>query len=224
MMSCDSCSEYSLCRRLAVASMSRRLQPRKQPKQTRAELTRQRILAAAAHVFAEHGYAAGTTNRIAERARVSIGSLYQYYPNKDTILVELMTAHVETGVALIHSHLTGGLPDSLDDTLRLIVRATIENHRDHPGLHRVLFEEAPRPPEFLRMLHDYEATIVSLTQQLLANHSQVRVSDTGTAGRLVVATIESLVHRLIASPNPIDTQRFEDELVAMLTRYLEAAL
>lgn len=198
-----------------------RLQPRKQPKQVRAELTRQRILTAAAHVFAGHGYAAGTTNRIAERAGVSIGSLYQYYPNKDTILVELMTAHVGTGMAIIRRHLAGGLPESLDDTLRLFVRATIENHRDRPALHRVLFEEAPRPPEFLRMLHESEATIVSLTATLFDAHPQVRVTDTATAARLVVASIESLVHRLVVAPTPIDVERFEDELVAMLTRYLE---
>lgn len=205
-----------------MASASRRLQPRKQPKQTRAELTRQRILTAAAHIFAEHGYSAGTTNRIAERAGVSIGSLYQYYPNKDTILVELMTGHVEAGMASTQRHLADGLPESLADTLRLFVRATIDNHRDHPELHRVLFEEAPRPPELLRMMHGSEATIVALTEDLLIHHPQVRVGDTATAARLVVAAVESLVHRLVASPTPIDTGRFEDELVAMLTRYLEA--
>lgn len=76
---------------------SSRLQPRKQPRQDRAEATRRRILEAAAHVFADFGYAAGTTNRIAERAEISIGSLYQYFPNKDAILVELMTAHTHRG-------------------------------------------------------------------------------------------------------------------------------
>ncbi|HEY0228602.1 MAG TPA: helix-turn-helix domain-containing protein, partial [Mycobacterium sp.] len=60
-----------------MASTRQQLHPRKQPRQRRSELTRQRILDAAAHVFADHGYAAGTTNRIAERADMSIGSLYQ---------------------------------------------------------------------------------------------------------------------------------------------------
>lgn len=78
-----------------------RIQPRKRPRQVRAELTRERILDAAARVFAEHGYAAGTTNRIAERARVSIGSLYQYYPNKDAILAELIGDHLDTGEAVM---------------------------------------------------------------------------------------------------------------------------
>ncbi|AUA09036.1 HTH-type transcriptional repressor Bm3R1 [Streptomyces malaysiensis subsp. malaysiensis] len=77
-----------------MTSGRRGLQPRKQARLARAELTKQRILTAAAHVFAEYGYAAGTTNRIAERARISIGSLYQYYSNKDTILAELLIRHL----------------------------------------------------------------------------------------------------------------------------------
>lgn len=196
------------------------LQPRKQPLQQRSQRTRQRILDAAARVFADHGYAAGTTNRIAERADLSIGSLYQYFPNKDAILVELMTAHLNAGIAITKNHFAAGLPDSLEDTLRLFVRATIDNHRDAPRLHRVLFEEAPRPPEILRLLHESETDIVTTTQVVLAAHPDVGVADTDTAARLVVAAIESLVHRLIASPTPIAVAPFEDELVAMLTRYL----
>jgi hypothetical protein len=73
------------------------------------------------------------------------------------------------------------------------------------------------------MIHESEATIVSLTESLLANHPQVRVGHTVTAARLVVAAIESLVHRLVAEPTPIDIERFEDELVAMRTRYLSTA-
>jgi AcrR family transcriptional regulator len=203
-----------------MTSSRQHLRPRKQPQQRRSALTRQRILEAAAHVFADHGYAAGTTNRIAEQAEISIGSLYQYFPNKDAILVELMTAHVNAGIATTQRHLAAGLPGSLEDTLRLFVRAAIDNHRDAPQLHRVLFEEAPRPPEFLRMLHESENAIVARTQALLADHPQVRVDDTHTAARLVVAAIDSLVHRLIASPTPIDAAPFENELVAMLTRYL----
>lgn len=200
----------------------RRLQPRKQPRQARSQLTRQWILDAAARVVAEHGYAAGTTNRIAERAGVSIGSLYQYYPNKDAILVELMTAHLESGMAALRRRLDEGLPATLDEALRLLVRATIDNHRDDPALHRVLFEEAPRPAEFLRAVHEVEEAIVAVAAAMLATHPQVRVADPGTAARIVVATIESLVHRLVAAPAPLDPQIVEEEHVAMLVGYLTA--
>lgn len=195
-----------------------RFRQRKQPKQDRAAQTRQRILDAAAHVFAEHGYAAGTTNRIAEQAGVSIGSLYQYFPNKDAVLRALMDAHVEAAARLLTERVSAGLPPRLDDTLRLFVRAAIDNHRDNPRLHRVLFEEAPRAPAFLARVRELEQFGVDAAARLLEQHPEAR------AGRLnaqiAVATIDSLVHRLVTSPDPVDFQELEDEIVVLLTGYL----
>ncbi|WP_245850107.1 TetR/AcrR family transcriptional regulator [Mycobacterium angelicum] len=211
-------NDYSLLPGRSAIAPTDRFRQRKQPKQERAAETRQRILDAAAHVFAEHGYAAGTTNRIAERAGVSIGSLYQYFPNKDAVLRALMDAHVDAGVRLLGERLSAGLPPRLDDALRLFVRATIDNHRDNPRLHRVLFEEAPRAPAFLARLHELERFSVAATVQLLEQHPEA------PAGRLtahiVVATIDSLVHRLVTSEADVDVRQVEDEIVALLSGYL----
>ncbi|MGH3557152.1 MAG: TetR/AcrR family transcriptional regulator [Mycobacterium sp.] len=209
-------------RELAIAPPDR-YRVRKQPKQRRAEQTRQRILDAAARVFAEHGYASGTTNRIAEAAELSIGSLYQYFPNKDAILGTLMQAHVEAGARKISECLADGVPARLSDALRVFVRATIDNHRDNPRLHRVLFEEAPRAPAFLAQLRDSEQTMIDATACLLEQHPEIRVDDSQLAARIVVATIESLVHRLITAPSPIDPQQLEDEIVALLAGYLRGS-
>ncbi|MGE2815733.1 TetR/AcrR family transcriptional regulator [Mycobacterium heidelbergense] len=196
-----------------------RFRQRKQPKQERAAQTRQRILDAAARVFADHGYTAGTTNRIADGAGISIGSLYQYFPNKDAVLRALMDSHVDAGARLLGERLASGMPQGLDEALRLFVRATIDNHRDNPRLHRVLFEEAPRAPEFLARLHDLEQLMVDATTRLLEQQPDVRASRLNA--QIVVATIESLVHRLVASPSPVDFQRLEDEIVLLLTGYLQ---
>nr|WP_244975599.1 TetR/AcrR family transcriptional regulator [Mycobacterium kubicae] len=185
----------------------------------RAAETRQRILASAAQVFAEYGYAAGTTNRIAERAGVSIGSLYQYFPNKDAVLRALMDAHVEAGAQLLGERLSIGLPERLDDLLRVFVRATIDNHRDNPRLHRVLFEEAPRAPQFLDRLHQLELFSVDMAARLLQQHPDVRPTSRLNA-QVVVATIESLVHRLVTSDDPADFDEVEDEIVVLLSGYL----
>ena len=211
--------DYSLLSEVDAIAPPDRFRPRKQPTQDRAAQTRHRILDAAAHIFGEYGYAAGTTNRIAECAEVSIGSLYQYFPNKDAILHALMDAHVEAGAQLLAVRLSCGLPEQLDDALRVFVRATIDNHRDNPGLHRVLFEEAPRAPAFLSRLHDLEESMVDATVGLLDSHPAVRAGGRLSA-RVVVATIESLVHRLITSPDPVDPQQLEDEIVTLLAGYL----
>ncbi|WP_328690907.1 TetR/AcrR family transcriptional regulator [Streptomyces caniferus] len=196
------------------------LQPRKQPRQARAELTRQRILAAAAHVFAEYGHAAGTTNRIAERAQISIGSLYQYYPNKDAILVELLTRHLDAGMAATARQQDEGTPRFLEEVVRGYVRLSIDNHLDDPQLLRVMIEQAPRSPELLEKVSRYHQVRTAYVRELIEDHPESRVDDVYVAARLVVSTVELLVHQLIAAPDPLEPARLENELVAMVTRYL----
>lgn len=203
-----------------MTSEQRRLQPRKQPRQVRAELTRQRILTAAAHIFAEYGYAAGTTNRIAERARISIGSLYQYYPNKDAILAELLTRHLDGDRATETLRQHKDRPAPLEDIVRMFVRTVIENHLDDPELLRIMIEQAPRSGELLERVTRLEWEMISDLRDLLERHPEVHVHDKDTAARLVAFTVELTVHQLIAAPGSIDTTRLENELVAMITGYL----
>ncbi|MEU5838034.1 TetR/AcrR family transcriptional regulator [Streptomyces diacarni] len=203
-----------------MASDRRGLAPRKQPRQVRAELTRQRILDAAARVFAEYGYAAGTTNRIAERAQVSIGSLYQYYPNKDAILVELLTRHLDAGVAATPPDQDDQLSAPLEGIMRFHVRRAIDNHRDDPQLLRVMMEQGPRTPAILERVAHSELERIAYARRLLRGHPEVRVADTDTAARLLVSTIEMVVHKMMATFDQTDTTRLENELVAMLTHYL----
>ncbi|MFJ6392410.1 TetR/AcrR family transcriptional regulator [Streptomyces sp. NPDC091972] len=202
-----------------MPSADRRLQPRRTPRQVRAELTRDRVLTAAAHVFAEHGYAAGTTNRIAERARVSIGSLYQYFPNKDAILAELMVRHIDRGrwTQADQLDLSAG---SLQATVRALVRDAIDNHRDDPQLLRIMFEQAPLSQELRDTITRHESKRVDQVRDLLARHRDVHVQDLDTAAQLCVFTVETNTHKLMAYPHTTPVETFENELVAMLTRYL----
>ena len=93
-------------------------------------------------------------------------------PNKDAILAALMQAHVDADARQISERLANSLPGQLHDALRVFVRATIDNHRDNPRLHRVLFEEAPRAPAFLARLHESEEMIVDATACLLDQHRE----------------------------------------------------
>jgi len=204
-----------------VTTHERRIQARKQPRQVRAELTRQRILTAAAHVFGEFGYAAGTTNRIAERASISIGSLYQYFPNKDAILAELLLRHLDEGTAATERIQRAELPGPIEEVFRVFVRGAIESHLDDPQLLRVLSEQAPRSNELLDKVERQKQSLVTYVQELFEHHPEVRVTDTATAARLVVTTTELVIHQLVADREPVDVRRLENELVAMLTRYVK---
>jgi AcrR family transcriptional regulator len=205
---------------------TRRLTPRKTPVQHRAVETRARILDAAARVFGEHGYAAGTTNRIAAGADLSVGSLYQYFPNKDAILVELVRRHLDEGLRAVVAGLAAVDEHAPDRTRRLLeaaVDAAIANHVEDPGLHQVLFEESPRPPQLLAELHAAERRVVELAATVLAADPSVQVADPAIAARIVVTTIESLVHRTLATRDRrVAIPAFRHELLTMLTRYLFA--
>lgn len=202
-----------------MPSAARRLQPRRKPRQVRAEVTRERVLTAAAHVFAEYGYAAGTTNRIAEHARISIGSLYQYFPNKDAILAELMVRHIDRGTwtRADQLDLSAG---SLEATVRALVSDAIDNHRDDPQLLRIMIEEASFSQELLDTIDRHGRNRVGQLRDLLARHPDVRVRDLDTAAELIVFTVEMNTHKLMADPRAIPVETFESELVNMVTRYL----
>jgi AcrR family transcriptional regulator len=204
---------------------SSRLRPRKTPVQARALETRSRILDAAARVFSVRGYAAGTTNRIAAEAGLSIGSLYQYFPNKDAILVTLVRAHVTEGTEAVLAAVEQArhLPaEDLAGRVRAIVDAVVGVHAGDPGLHQVLFEEAPRPPELLDELRALEDVAVRVAADLIAARPPADPThDDEMTARMVVTTIESLVHRLVATRQPrVAVDDVRREVTAVVVRYL----
>ncbi|MEU4155356.1 TetR/AcrR family transcriptional regulator [Actinoplanes sp. NPDC026670] len=202
-----------------MPSADRRLQPRRKPLQVRAELTRERILTAAAHVFAEHGYAAGTTNRIAERARISIGSLYQYFPNKDAILAQLLIRHIDRGTWTGADRLSLA-PGTLRETVQALVRDAIDSHSEDPQLLRIMIEEAPLSQDLLDAIERHGAVRTAQIRDLLTRHPDVRVGDVGTAADLILFTIEMNTHKLMAAPGSVPVETFATELADMVTRYL----
>ncbi|MTD55120.1 TetR family transcriptional regulator [Amycolatopsis sp. RM579] len=202
-----------------MPSADRRLEPRRKPRQVRAELTRERILTAAAHVFAEHGYAAGTTNRIAERARISIGSLYQYFPNKDAILAELVIRHVDRGTWTGADELDFS-PGTLEATVRALIRDAIDSHSDDPQLLRVMIEEVPVSQELRDTIDRHGKLRTAQIRDVIVRHPDVRVGDADIAAEIILLTVEINTHKFMADPRPIPVETFENELVAMVTRYL----
>jgi len=209
---------------LQLAFVPPATRPRRRPRQARSRLTVEAILDAAARVFERHGYAAGTTNRIAERAGISIGSLYQYYPNKDAILVALVERHLDEGVAALTPLLEElrDAPPPLGEGMARLVAAMVALHRERPRLHRVLFEEAPRPPALRRRLAALEAALAAgVADYLRASGAALAPArDPALAARLVVQVVESVTHELVLRPGATAIDTYAAETVAMLHGYL----
>ncbi len=201
------------------------LQPRRTPVQRRSTATVEAIVEAAAQVFERHGYAAGTTNRIADRAGVSVGTLYQYFPNKDAILVALIERHLDEGVAVVAPLLAELLqrPPPVRVGIDRLLAALLDLHRHQPGLHRVLFEEAPRPPALRRRLVAVADGAIEAVASYLASRPEVTAGDLHVAAALVVEVIEATTHGLVIHPRG-DTppEDYVRAAATMLERYLTA--
>jgi AcrR family transcriptional regulator len=126
--------------------MARKVAPRRVPKQERGQLRVERILDAAAREFARIGYEAATTNGIARQARTSVGSLYQFFPNKEAILYALTDRYVAKQLAVVQ----GAVGERGDDLplpvfFDRLVEALAAFHRSEPGFRALFYGSATSP-------------------------------------------------------------------------------
>lgn len=173
------------------------------------------LLDAAADEFAEAGYAAATTTAIAARAGVPIGSLYQWFPDKEALLYGLADRHLTEGSAQMLDALerATAAPD-LEATMRIMVRAAVDANAGDPRLHALLYREAPRPPELQARLAALEDALAHWTRDELVRRSVCDRRIAGVRARTLVITVEALVHELVLDPPPgISRRRAVDEVV-----------
>ena len=115
---------------------------RKQPRQARSADVVAAILEAAARVLATEGAQRFTTARVAERAGVSIGSLYQYFPNKAAILFRLQCEEWRQTTSLLQTILQdAGMPPL--DRLRTLVHAFVTSECEEAAMRAALHDSAP---------------------------------------------------------------------------------
>jgi AcrR family transcriptional regulator len=116
---------------------------RREPRQDRARRRIDAILEAAAAEFAEVGYEATTTNAIARRADTSIGSLYQFFPNKEAVL-EALAARYEEQLRALHDQVlneeTARLP--LPEMYDRVIHTLADFHAAHPGFRPLFYGSA----------------------------------------------------------------------------------
>jgi len=185
------------------------------PRQRRSRETVSELLEAAAQVFTREG-ATATTNRIAARAGVSIGTLYRYFPDKEALLRALAQHHVADASNRLDGACTRLRADRrpFEDTMRALATAVVELHADRPGVHRVMHRLAPRA---IRDLADLSALEERLTADV--EFHMVRCGrggpDTELTARTVVAAVDAHVHQVLTR-RPIEPGRAVDQLVALI--------
>src|SRR5580658_4614608 len=116
---------------------------RRKPVQARAQVTVEAVFDAAIKLLKRAGSASLTTNRIAETAGVSIGSVYQYFPNKHAVFIALHQRHIAQVDDIMRRHLSRPDLETLDDLIASMIDGMIGAHRVDPELFELLQTEVP---------------------------------------------------------------------------------
>lgn len=201
-----------------------RTAPRKRPRQERSRATVDAILEATARLLVKYGYDDLTTNAVAAGAGVSIGSLYQYFPNKTALVAALLDRHLEAMNTAVLAELARVAKLPLAEAVRCVVELTIRAHAVDPELHRVLTEQVPRVGKLARLREADALTHRMVAGLLAARRAELAVRDPDLAAFLCVSAIEAIVHRaVLLQPHRLRDPRLVDEAALLVTRYLGIA-
>jgi len=189
--------------------------------QARARATVDAIVDAAARVLVRGGYGAFTTNRVAARAKVSVGSLYQYFPNKEALLAELKARHIaelERGLDAVMARAGDG---PLGEIIAAVIEANVAAHLVDPALHRVLSTEVPQLGAS-DAATAFEQRAVKRVRALLARRRhEITVRNLDLATYLVVRTVEATIHDAVAErPADLASGAIAREVTRLLLGYL----
>lgn len=185
----------------------------------RSKNTVETIVEAAARILASEGWDALNTNAIARIAGVSVGSVYEYFENKEAIVNVIVDRHLASGEAQL-AQFADVAPDtlSLDQIVQLLVDGFVEIHRNDPRLHRVLSAEVPLSKEQRDRVDGIRNMAISLLIEMLRG----RAENSALKAALMIDTVDALTHRWFVDEFgvPADPDTMSQELKRMLQSYL----
>ena len=200
--------------------------PRKNASQERSRATVDTLIEATARILVKEGFDKASTNRIAEKAGVSVGSLYQYFPGKEALVAAVMERHSQELMQVARGVLAEVAALPMEQAIRKLVTMAIEAHRIDPKLHRVLAEQIPRTGK-LEHIEGFNRENYTLFRTYLEAHrNEFRAVDLGLAAFVCVTSIEALTHTAVLHhsemlSNDEATKALVDEATRLVVRYLQ---
>ncbi len=193
---------------------------RKKPKQARANDLVAAILEAAVQVLAAEGARRFTTTRVAERAGVSVGSIYQYFPNKASILFRLQSDEWRETSEMLRKTLADTRRPPLE-RLRRLVHAFVKSEYDEADVRVALNDAAPLyrdAPEAHAVRASGAETIATFMGEVLPKASEATRT---AAGELIKSTLSAVGKEFSESPRTkAEIARWSDAMADMFCAYL----
>jgi AcrR family transcriptional regulator len=182
------------------------------------------LLDATARVLTKEGYDRASTNRIAATAGVSVGSLYQYFPNKEALVAALVARHNREILQLVRDALTEVATLDLPTAVRAMVTAALDAHLVDPALHRIFAEQVPRMGQLAEIEALERETFQLVRTYLEKRRREISVKDLDAATSILVTTVEALTHQFVINkPDALDgdRDRFINEVTRLFVGYLQ---
>lgn len=196
------------------AATVRLLEPRKQPRQARSVATVSAILEGVAQVLETDGFEKMTTTRVAERAGTSVGTLYQYYPSKEALLVAVVEAKMARIDRALSTIFDRPANTPLREKVRVMITALIAEKRHRPRLNAELARQTPRL-EQLRLIGRTLDRAHGMVRALVEAHrDETDVKDADLAAWLVVHAVNGMIDgALLGAPKRLADPRLADAIV-----------
>ena len=195
------------------APQARDLEPRKRPRQARAQATFDALVEACTRLLPRLGYAGTTTNHIAERAGVSIASLYEYFPGKDAIVAQVAERLVDRVLRRLAKEAPRVLEAPEDDALRVWLELIHETVARERALFAVFTYQVPYTNR-LDAIQAVSSRLLDFSQEVRRRAGGlVRQEISPATMRLIVNLVSSTIMQLVLDP-PADVTREDllDEL------------
>jgi AcrR family transcriptional regulator len=209
--------------------MARKVQtnPRKLASQERSRVTVDALLEATARVLVNEGYDRASTNRIAEVAGVSIGSLYQYFPSKEALVAAVIDRHTEQVSQVSRNVVVKMAASPIEVAAREFVSLGIDGHRVNPKLHAVLSEQIPRVGRLGNIEANLRQGYALVRGYLEAHRDEIDVADLDLAAFVCVTVVEALTHAaVLRRPDMLTGEKarqFVDDVTRLVVGYLRTS-
>jgi AcrR family transcriptional regulator len=201
--------------------------PRKSASQERSRATVDALLEATTRILIKEGYDRASTNRIAEVAGVSIGSLYQYFPSKEALVAAVIDRHTQEIAEVTRNALVKAAARPIEDAAREFVSAAIDGHRVNPKLHGVLAEQIPRIGRLQKIEAFQQEGYALVRGYLEAHRDEIDVANLDLAAFILVTVVEALTHAaVLRRPDILNDEKakqFVDDATRLVVRYLRTS-
>jgi AcrR family transcriptional regulator len=199
--------------------------PRKNASQERSRATVDALVEATARILRREGFDRASTNRIAEQAGVSIGSLYQYFPSKEALVAAVIDRHHEELMQVVRGALAKVATLPMKQAVRTLVTAAVVAHGVDPKLHRVLAEQVPRTGRLENVEAMNRAAYTLFRTWLESHRDECRTLDLDLAAFVCVTSIEALTHTAVLYRSEdlsgAAMEKLIDEATRLIVRYLQ---